>query len=50
MIGTLMALLRLLRSETFKLVAMGFMLGSAGLAMTQPSQAQDSTVVASAQP
>ena len=34
-----MALLRLLKSETFRLVAMGFMLGSAGVMMTQPAQA-----------
>lgn len=34
-----MALLRLLKSETFRLVAMGFMLGSAGVMLTQPAQA-----------
>jgi hypothetical protein len=45
-----MALLRLFRSETFKLVAMGFALGSAGLAMTQPSQAQDVPVSAAPAP
>jgi hypothetical protein len=36
-----MALLRLLRTEVFRLVAMGFLIGSAGVALTQPSQAQD---------
>ncbi len=35
-----MALLRLFRSEAFKLVAMGFALGSAGVMMSQPGQAQ----------
>ncbi len=42
-----MALLRLLRSETFRLVAMGFALGTAGLALTQPSHAQDDQQIAS---
>lgn len=35
-----MALLRLVRSEAFRLVAMGFLIGSAGIMLTQPSQAQ----------
>jgi hypothetical protein len=45
-----MALLRLFRTETFKLVAMGFALGTAGVAMTQPSQAQDAAAVTSPAP
>jgi hypothetical protein len=43
-----MALLRLIRSEAFRLVAMGFLIGSAGIVMTQPSQAQDAAVSTSA--
>ena len=35
-----MVLLRLLRSETFRLVAMGFAIGSAGVMLSQPGQAQ----------
>ncbi len=40
-----MALLRLIRTEAFRLVMMGFALGSAGVMLTQPVQAQhtDST-------
>jgi hypothetical protein len=45
-----MALLRMLRTETFKLVAMGFALGSAGVVLTQPSQAQDVAVEANPAP
>ena len=43
-----MALLRLFRSEAFRLVAMGFLIGSAGIALTQPSRAQDVSVAATA--
>ena len=46
-----MALLRLLRSETFRLVAMGFAIGSAGVMLSQPGQAQvDHAMTATAQP
>lgn len=38
-----MAILRLLRNETFRLVALGFALGSVGIALTQPAQAQHGT-------
>lgn len=41
-----MAFLRLFRSETFRLLAMGFVLGTAGVALTQPSQAQADSAVA----
>jgi hypothetical protein len=41
-----MALLRLIRSEAFRLVAMGFLIGSAGVMVTQPSQAQDPSAIA----
>jgi hypothetical protein len=41
-----MALFRLFRSETFKLVAMGFALGTAGVVVTQPGQAQDVQAIA----
>ena len=40
-----MALLRLFRSEAFRLVAMGFLIGSAGVMLSQPSQAQGATEV-----
>jgi hypothetical protein len=43
-----MALLRLFRSESFKLVAMGFALGTAGVMIAQPSVAQDTAVVSPA--
>lgn len=43
-----MALLRLFRSEAFRLVAMGFLIGSAGVMLTQPSQAQDAEAVSAA--
>lgn len=36
-----MALLRLFRSEAFRLVAMGFLVGTAGVMLTQPSQAHN---------
>ncbi len=45
-----MALFRLIRSEAFRLVAMGFLIGSAGIMMTQPSQAQDASASASPAP
>jgi hypothetical protein len=40
-----MAILRLLRTETFRLVAFGFALGSVGIALNQPAQAQNGTPV-----
>jgi hypothetical protein len=40
-----MAILRLLRTETFRLVALGFALGSVGIALNQPAQAQNGTPV-----
>jgi hypothetical protein len=45
-----MAILRLFRSETLRLMVMGFAIGTAGIVIAQPGTAQDdsaNTVVAS---
>lgn len=41
-----MALLRLFRTETARLLIMGFLMATAGIALTQPGAAQADTPVA----